>query len=80
MNGPALQAELARLEDAYQVLLAKWSQCQERWQDGNAEAIDEQFMQPLGGVVRTAVPAIGQLNDELTRSIRVCSEPQEEGF
>ena len=72
-----LQSELARLEDAYKKLSAKWDRIREEWPDGNAEAIEVQFLEPLGQLVRNTVPAIGQLNDELNRSVRRCSEPRD---
>lgn len=72
-----LQAELARLEDAHQVLMAKWEQVRELWQDRVAESVEEQYLIPLAAIVHNAQPAIGQIGDELNRAIRVCSEPRD---
>ena len=72
-----LQSDLARLEDAYKQLLAKWDRIRDEWPDGNADAIEEQFLDPLGQIVRNTVPAIGQLNDELNHAVRRCSEPRD---
>lgn len=72
-----LQSELARLEDAHQVLMAKWQRIREQWQDGVAEGVEEQYLAPLTTIVHNAGPAIGQLSDELQRAIRSCSEPDE---
>ena len=72
-----LQSELARLEDAYQVLTAKWQTIREEWRDGNAEAVEQNYLVPLSVIIRNTAPAIGQIGDELNRSIRACSEPEE---
>ena len=76
-HGGGLQSDLARLEDAYKVLLQKWDRITEQWRDGNAAAIEEQFLTPLGDLIRSTTPAIGQINDQLTRAVRDCSERDE---
>ena len=76
-TGGAMTADLARLEDAYKNLVLKWETVREQWQDGNAEAVEEQFLVPLTQIIGATVPAIGQMGDELAKSVRTCSEPEE---
>lgn len=79
-TGGALASDLARLEDAAKSLFEKWAAVREQWRDGNAEAVEEQFLAPLAQVVGIVTPAIGQLSDELTRTVRVCGEPDRNEF
>ena len=72
-----LQSELARLEDAYTVLLARGGRAREQWRDSTAEAIEDEYLRPLGQLVQNAIPAVGQISDQLSRSVRACSEPRD---
>ena len=75
--GGGLTSDLARLDDAYRQLMLKWERVREQWRDRNAEAVEEQYLQPLQQILATTLPAIGQMNDELGTAIRTCSEPRE---
>ena len=79
MSQAGLESEMGRIEDAMQVLQAKWDQTRETWRDGNAESVDENFMIPLRELVTGALPAIGHLSDVLKSSVRTVSDPRDRG-
>lgn len=80
MHHPGLQSEMGRLEDSLEALLAKWEQTTETWRDGNARAVDEQFIQPIADAVRGSLPAIGHMSDVSQASFRSVGDPDRDAY
>lgn len=75
MHHPGMQSEAGRLLDALEMLLAKWDQTTETWRDGNAAAIEKEYIERIAEVVRGALPSIGHLSDVSQSSFRKVSDP-----
>lgn len=80
MNHPGMQSEMGKLADALEVLLAKWDQTTDTWRDGNAQAIEKNFIEPIAEAVRLALPAIGHMSDVSQSSFRAIGDPDHRDY
>ena len=77
MKDAGLQSEIGRIEEATEVLLARWAETQQTWKDGNARSVDDNFMLPLRELVLAAIPAISHLSDVIQHSARTVADPKD---
>lgn len=67
----------ARLEDALKQLEMSWRATQEHWNDPISQKVEDQFLVPLHGSVRSLMDAIGKISHIMRKAEQDCLHPRE---
>jgi hypothetical protein len=67
----------ARLEDALKQLEMSWRATQEHWNDPISRKVEDEFLVPLHGSVRSLMDAIGKLSLTMRKAEQDCLHPRE---
>jgi hypothetical protein len=67
-----LSSPTRRLREALDVLQARWLATRDVWQDANAEAFEADYVSHIAPHVRTAIDAIGRMDQLVVRLQRMC--------
>lgn len=69
----------ARLADALKRLEAVWMETQEEWTDPVSRKVEDEFLVPLHGHVRSMLDTVEKLSGVMTKAERACMHPREYG-
>jgi hypothetical protein len=67
----------ARLEDALKQLEMSWRATQEFWHDPISQKVEDEFLVPLHGSVRSLMDAIGKTALVMRKAEQDCLHPRE---
>jgi len=68
-------SSLGQLRDAFDELRRAWGETRMYWNDGNAENIEENHLNPIAREMEAAFRAIHELNTKISAAQREC-EPR----
>ena len=68
----SLSAARTQLKGAFSNLKVKWEQTQERWDDPASRAFEKEFLAPMERLGHSAVTAIDEMMELLSRVQRDC--------
>ena len=68
-----------RLEDAINRLEKVWMETREDWSDSVSQTVEDDFLVPLHGEVRSMLDAIARLAEVMGKAERECSHTRETG-
>jgi hypothetical protein len=69
----------ARLEDALQQLEIAWQATKVHWNDAISQKVEDDYLLPLRGQIRSLSDAIGKTSQTLRRAELDCLHPRERG-
>jgi hypothetical protein len=67
----------ARLEDALRQLEASWAATRQHWNDPISQKVEDDFLAPLHGQIRSLVDGIGNLSQVMRKAELECLHPRE---
>ena len=67
----------ARLEDALRQLEAAWAATKESWHDPISQKVEDDFLVPLHGQVRTMLDAVSKMSLVMRKAEQECLHPRE---
>jgi hypothetical protein len=67
----------ARLEDALRQLEFAWQQTREHWDDPISRKVEDEYLMPIHGQVRSMLDAIGRLSGTMKHAEQECLHPRE---
>jgi hypothetical protein len=67
----------ARLEDALRQLEASWTATRQHWNDPISQKVEDDFLVPLHGQIRSLVDGIGNLAQVMRKAELECLHPRE---
>jgi hypothetical protein len=67
----------ARLEDALKELEAAWMETREQWNDSISQKVEDEYLLPLHGQVRTMLDAISKMSVKMRIAEQDCLHPRE---
>ena len=67
----------ARLEDALRQLEAAWMATREHWNDSISQKVEDEFLLPVHGQVRTMMDAVSKLSLKMRKAEQDCLHPRE---
>ncbi len=76
MSASNLQTASGHLRDAWDVLIVRWADLREHWQDEKAREFEEQRLQPLAREMQHALPAIAHLSQVIATAERALTDEQ----
>lgn len=74
--GVMVEGARLRTQGALRDFLQKWSLESELWDDATAAAFRERYVEQLDQAVRTALPALEKMAEQLRRMQKECEDPQ----
>jgi len=69
----------ARLEDATMRLEQAWLETKEHWSDSISQSVEDDFLVPLHGEIRTMLDCVSKLALVMGRAERECQHKRESG-
>lgn len=79
MKNADLISPAARLADAMKKLEKAWMETREHWSDPVSQKVEDEYLVPLHGEVRTMLDTIEKLSGVLSSAERACMHPREHG-
>lgn len=67
----------ARLEDALKELESAWMATREQWNDSISQKVEDEYLLPLHGQVRTMLDAISKMSVKMRIAEQDCLHPRE---
>ena len=67
----------ARLEDALKQLEASWMATKEFWHDPISQKVEDEFLVPLHGQVRSMLDAVNKMSLVMRKAEQECLHPRE---
>ena len=67
----------ARLEDALKQLEAAWMATREQWDDSISQKVEDKFLLPVHGQVRTMMDAVSKMSLKMRKAEQECLHPRE---
>ena len=67
----------ARLEDALKQLEASWMVTREHWTDPVSQKVEDEFLVPLHGQVRSMLDAVSKMSLIMRKAEQECLHPRE---
>ncbi len=67
----------ARLEDALKQLEAAWMATRELWNDPISQKVEDEYLLPIHGQVRTMLDAVSKMSLKLRKAEQECLHPRE---
>lgn len=67
----------ARLEDALKQLEAAWMATREHWNDSISQKVEDEFLLPIHGQVRTMLDAVSKMSLKMRKAEQECLHPRE---
>ncbi|MGB0741593.1 MAG: hypothetical protein ACPGXX_16105 [Planctomycetaceae bacterium] len=67
----------ARLEDAFSELEAAWLSARSSWNDSVSHRVEDEYLIPLQGVIRSMLDAINSTSQKLQKAQENCQHPRE---
>jgi hypothetical protein len=67
----------ARLEDALKQLEATWAVTREVWNDPISQKVEDEFLVPLHGQVRSMLDAVNKMSLVMRKAEQECLHPRE---
>ena len=67
----------ARLEDALKQLEASWMATKESWHDPISQKVEDEFLVPLHGQVRSMLDAVNKMSLVMRKAEQECLHPRE---
>ena len=67
----------ARLEDALKQLEASWMATREHWTDPVSQKVEDEFLVPLHGQVRSMLDAVSKMSLIMRKAEQECLHPRE---
>lgn len=67
----------ARLEDALRQLEAAWLATREHWSDAISQKVEDEYLLPIHGQVRTMLDAVGKMSLKMRKAEQDCLHPRE---
>jgi len=67
----------ARLEDALKQLEAAWFETREHWNDSISQKVEDEYLLPIHGQVRTMLDAVSKLSLKMRMAEQDCLHPKE---
>ncbi len=67
----------ARLEDALKQLEAAWMATREQWDDSISQKVEDEFLLPVHGQVRTMMDAVSKMSLKMRKAEQECLHPRE---
>mgnify|MGYP001290213725 CR=1 FL=1 len=67
----------ARLEDALKELESAWMATREQWNDSISQKVEDEYLLPLHGQVRTMLDAISKMSVKMRSAEQDCLHPRE---
>lgn len=67
----------ARLEDALKQLEATWAATREVWNDPISQKVEDEFLVPLHGQVRSMLDAVNKMSLVMRKAEQECLHPRE---
>jgi hypothetical protein len=67
----------ARLEDALRQLEVAWNATREYWHDPVSQRVEDEYLVPLHGQVRSMLDAIGKMSITMRKAEQECLHPRE---
>ncbi len=67
----------ARLEDALKQLEASWAATRESWNDPISQKVEDDFLVPLHGQVRSMLDAVSKMSLVMRKAEQECLHPRE---
>lgn len=67
----------ARLEDALKQLEASWMATKESWNDPISQKVEDDFLVPLHGQVRSMLDAVNKMSLVMRKAEQECLHPRE---
>ena len=69
----------ARLADALKKLELVWMESKEDWADHVSQKVEDEYLVPLHGQVRSMLDTVEKLSGVMTKAERACMHPREYG-
>ena len=69
----------ARLADALKKLELVWMESKEDWADPVSQKVEDEYLVPLHGQVRSMLDTVEKLSGVMTKAERACMHPREYG-
>jgi len=67
----------ARLEDALKQLEMAWMATREHWNDSISQKVEDEFLLPIHGQVRTMLDATSKMSLKMRKAEQDCLHPRE---
>ncbi len=67
----------ARLEDALKQLEMAWMATREHWHDSISQKVEDEFLLPIHGQVRTMLDATSKMSLKMRKAEQDCLHPRE---
>ncbi len=67
----------ARLEDALKQLESAWIATREHWNDSISQKVEDEYLLPVHGQVRTMMDAVSKLSLKMRKAEQDCLHPRE---
>lgn len=69
----SVNAGMGKIKRACTDLQVRWNEAKVLWRDPNSQQFEDQFLEPLLAVLRTAEKAMGHMDDVLSKARRDCT-------
>ena len=69
----------ARLADAMKKLEMAWMETREHWSDPISQKVEDEYLVPLHGEVRSMLDTIEKLSGVMSNAEKACMHPREHG-